>query len=233
VSPHWPGRSADLSREGGDAFSYPGLFEDRYGPGSLKRLLELLGQPCATFAHIAGEFGVTRECVRQWHQRLLPDAPAGHERQRLCRELQHKRRLLQDALFLGFYRRVRAQVPSQRVTLIPSREGFRRRTVRIGGRTVVLRRARRSGLSPRWGGGVEYALLAGNTEADFIYYELSTAEYLFVPRKLLPAHRTLFLDTDGSAFHRFKNTMAALSEGRQAERRADGGRGEDAWRIRT
>ena len=67
------------------------LFEDRYGRGAHARLLSLLQQPCVTFAEIADQFGVTRECVRQWHQRLLPDAPTGHERQRLCRQYQRKR----------------------------------------------------------------------------------------------------------------------------------------------
>ncbi len=118
------------------------LFEDRYGVGSARRLMARLERPCVTFARIAEEFGVTRECVRQWHQRLLPDAPSGHRRQQLCREHQMKRRLLQDGLFLGFYRRMRSSVPGQRVTLIPSRNGFRKRTVRIGGHTVSLRRAR-------------------------------------------------------------------------------------------
>ena len=114
------------------------LFEDRYGDGSAERLKSMLEQPCVTFARIAAEFGVTRECVRLWHQRLLPDAPRGHQRQQLCREHQMKRRLLEDALFLRFYRHVRSSVPQQRVTLIPSRDGFRKRTVSIDGRTIAL-----------------------------------------------------------------------------------------------
>ena len=123
------------------------LFDDRYGDGSAERLKSMLEQPCITFARIAAEFGVTRECVRLWHQRLLPDAPRGHQRQQLCREHQMKRRLLEDALFLRFYRRIRSSVPQQRVTLIPSRDGFRKRTVRIDGRTIALRRARRASRS--------------------------------------------------------------------------------------
>jgi hypothetical protein len=163
-----------------------------------------------TFAQIADEYGVSRECVRQWHQRLLPDAPTGHERQRLCRDRHRKRVLLEDRLFLGFYRRVRSRVPRQRVTLIPSREGFRKRTVRIEGRTVTLRRARRSVLSPRVGGGVLYTLMTSDTDADFIYYELSAAEYLLIPRADLPVGVTKFRDTEQSAYSRFKNTLAAL-----------------------
>ena len=44
-----------------------GLFEDRYGLGARDRLLSPLQQPCITFAEIADQFGVTRECVGQWH----------------------------------------------------------------------------------------------------------------------------------------------------------------------
>ena len=75
-----------------DAWSIT-LFDDRYGLGAQERLLSMLRQPCHTFARIAEEFGVTRECVRQWHRRLLPDAPTGHERQRLCPQLPHRRHL--------------------------------------------------------------------------------------------------------------------------------------------
>ena len=148
------------------------LFEDRYGVGSAGRLMAMLERPCVTFARIAEEFGVTRECVRQWHQRLLPGAPSGHRRQQLCREHQMKRRLLQDGLFLGFYRRIRSSVPGQRVTLIPSRNGFRKRTVRIGEHTVSLRRARRNISSSRAHGSAVYVLARGEAGVDFVYYEL-------------------------------------------------------------
>jgi len=186
------------------------LFDDRYGDGSAERLKSMLEQPCVTFARIATEFGVTRECVRQWHQRLLPDAPRGHQRQQLCREHQMKRRLLADALFLRFYRHIRSSVPQQRVTLIPSRGGFRKRTVRIDGRTVALRRARRNRTASRSSAGAVYTLASGGPGADFLYYELSAEEFLLVPREHLPAGPVTFVDGDGSTYHRFKNTLAAL-----------------------
>ena len=186
------------------------LFEDRYGVGSARRLMAMLEQPCVTFARIAAEFGVTRECVRQWHQRVLPGAPSGHRRQQLCREYQMKRQLLQDPLFLGFYRRIRSSVPGQRVTLIRSRAGFRKRTVRIGEHTVLLRRARRSrSRSHEWGHSV-YTLATGEMGVDFVYYEISSDEYLLVPRTLLSARSTTFVDTRASAYRPFKNTLAAL-----------------------
>ena len=119
-----------------------GLFEDRYGVGAHARLVALLQQPCVTFAEIADRYGVTRECVRQWHQRLLPGAPTGHERQRLCRQYHRKRALMKDELFGGFYRRFRTQVPTRRLGLIPARDGFRRRAVRLDRHVVALRRAR-------------------------------------------------------------------------------------------
>ncbi len=141
------------------------------------RLLTLLRQPCVTFASIARDFGVTRECVRQWHLRLLPDAPAGHDRQRQCRLLQRRRKLLQDQLFAGFYRRIRSQVPGVKLTLIPSREGFRKRSVRLGEHVVALRAAADAAAArvPSSQAGA----------ADFVYVDLGERDFLFVPAALL------------------------------------------------
>jgi hypothetical protein len=183
-----------------------GLFEDRYGVGAQDRLLALLQQPCVTFAEIADQFGVTRECVRQWHQRLLPGAPTGHQRQRLCRQYQRKRALFKDELFAGFYRRFRAQVPSRRIGLIPARDGFRRRAVTLDRHVIVLKRARASAAPSA---ATAYRLVNGVGEADFVYYELNDTDYLFVPRPALNA-ATMFVDAAGSTYHQFKNTFGAL-----------------------
>jgi hypothetical protein len=186
------------------------LFEDRYGTGAQNRLMELLRQPCVTFAEIADQFGVTRECVRQWHQRLLPGAPTGHERQRLCRQYQRKRELFKDELFAGFYRRFRAQVPSRRIGLIPARDGFRRRAVRLDRHVVVLKRARASAAPSS---GASYRLVNGVGDADFVYYELNESDYLFLPRPALSEGTATFVDAAGASFHQFKNTFGALWRG--------------------
>jgi len=188
------------------------LFEDRYGSGSAERLLTMLAQPCVTFARIASEFGVTRECVRRWHQRLLPDAPRGHRRQQLCREHHMKRRLLEDALFLRFYRHVRSSVQQPRVTLIPARHGFRKRAVRIDGRTIALKRARRHKVSTSSGSGAIYTLANAPAGADLLYYELSAQDYLLLPRESLLVGSMTYVDTDASTYRQFKNTLAALRD---------------------
>jgi predicted DNA-binding protein YlxM (UPF0122 family) len=183
------------------------LFEDRYGAGAQARLLELLRQPCVSFAEIADQFGVTRECVRQWHQRLLPGAPTGHERQRLCRQYQRKREIFKDELFAGFYRRFRAQVPSRRLALIPARAGFRRRTVRLDRHVIALKRARASaGVET----GASYRLVNGVGDADFVYYELNDRDYLFLPRPALDGRAVMFVDAAGATYRQFKNTFGAL-----------------------
>jgi transposase-like protein len=188
--------------------AFTGLFEDRYGIGAPARLMALLQQPCVTFAEIADQFGVTRECVRQWHQRLLPDAPTGHERQRLCRQYQRKRELFKDDLFAGFHRRLRAQVPSKRIGLIPARDGFRRRTVRLDDRVIALKRARVHAAHAT--ATVSYRLVNGVGTADFIYYELNATDYLLLPRAVLQAQPTTFVDVEGQACRPFKNTFGAL-----------------------
>ena len=184
-----------------------GLFEDRYGAGTHARLVTLLQQPCVTFAEIADRYGVTRECVRQWHQRLLPGAPTGHERQRLCRQYQRKRALMKDELFGGFYRRFRAKVPMGRLGLIPARDGFRRRAVRLDRLVVALRRARAIGVPEQ---ASSYRLVNGVANADFVYYELNGTDYLFLPRLILPEGSATFVDAPGSTYQPFKNTFGAL-----------------------
>ena len=183
------------------------LFDDRYGVGSQERLIALLGQPCVTFAEIADQYGVTRECVRQWHQRLLPEAPTGHERQRLCRLYQRKRELFKDDLFAGFYRRFRAQVPARRLALIPARDGFRRRAVRLDRHMIALKRARSSAVLET---GASYRLVNGIGGADFVYYELNATDYLFLPRTALDASAATFVDVEGAMYRQFKNTFGAL-----------------------
>jgi len=189
--------------------SWVGLFEDRYGIGSQARLIEQLRQPCVTFARIALDFGVTRECVRQWHLRLLPGAPSGHERQRQCRQLQRRRQLLQDALFVAFYRRVRSEMPTTRLTLIPSRDGFRKRTVRLGNYVVALKKATRGAASPST--AVAHTLVGPAGEADFVYFELDSTTFLFLPRHELASRATVFQDAVDSPHQPYKNTFAALN----------------------
>jgi hypothetical protein len=192
------------------------IFEDRYGTGSYERLMAMFDRPCVTFAEIAGHFGVSRERVRQWHRQLRPDAPRGHARQRVCVVYHQKRRLLEDSLFRSFYQHARPHVEPGRIALIPTREGFRRRVVRLDGATVVIRAARRH---PRPEGSAEmpaYVLTSSRSGADFVYYKLSPDEYLLVPASELPAERTTFFDTPGSRYQRFKNNFGGFSPGSTA-----------------
>ena len=85
-------------------------FEARYGEGPSTSCCACFGQPCTSFAQIAGHFGVTRERVRQWRGQWLPDAPAGLQRRRLCADYQQKRRLLLYPLFRAFHRHARASI---------------------------------------------------------------------------------------------------------------------------
>jgi transposase-like protein len=185
-------------------------FDERYGPGAHERLCELLRQPCMSFARIAQTFGVTRECVRQWHQAWLPDAPHGRERRRLCRLRRERRRLLDEPLFQSFYRHVRPQLAPGQLALVPAREGFRKRVVRVGGRLVVIKRARVY-RAARVRETPAYALTTYRGSAEFIYFRLSASEYLLLPARLLPGAGTTFLDTPMSKYRPFRNTIAALT----------------------
>jgi len=184
------------------------LFDDRYGLGAQERLLAMLRQPCHTFARIAEEFGVTRECVRQWHKRLLPDAPTGHERQRQCRQLRHRRRLSKDPLIIGFHRRIRAQFPHVRVTLVPSHDGYRSRSVRVNDRLVGL-------TSATWLESTDaqpgFVLTYATWTVDYVYCELGETAFLFLPREALP-RRTTRLD-EALSLDEYRNTFGAFASG--------------------
>lgn len=184
--------------------SWRTLFEERHGRGAYERLLADLRQPCITFAAIAKRLGVTREVVRQWQMALLPDAPRGLERRRLCAAARQKRRLLQDPLFRDFYRHARAQLASARIELVQASAGYRRRMVRIDTRIIALRSARSSATAP------EYRLATYRGSAAFVYYRLTRDEYLLMPARHLRARERRFVDASGSRYQEFKNTFAAL-----------------------
>ena len=203
--------SQAATASGGDR-GWPDLFEDRYGAGAYERLTGLLDQPCTTFAEIATQFGVTRERVRQWHIRLRPEAPRGHARQHLCWLQQQKRALFEDPLFRSFYRHARAHFQPRRFALIPARDGFRKRTVKLDERVVGLRQARPAGSRHR--GRLHdtqsvYTLTASGAPADFLYYRLNDHDYLFVPRQALPATGTTYVDGETAKYLPFRNTFRA------------------------
>ena len=197
---------------GGGDRGWPDLFEDRYGAGAYERLTELLDQPCTTFAEIATHFGVTRERVRQWHIRLRPDGPRGHARQHLCWLQQQKRALFADPLFRSFYRHARVHFQARRFALIPARDGFRKRTVRLGESVVGLRQARPAGTRHRARldeAQAAYTLSASGEAADFLYYRLNEHDYLFVPRQAVPPTGTTYVDGETARYLPFRNTFLA------------------------
>jgi hypothetical protein len=185
------------------------IFEDRYGPGSYERLLASFNRPCVTYAEIAERYGVTRERVRQWHLQLLPGAPRGHQRKRLCLVYNQKRRLLEDPLFRSFYQHARPHFPPGGIELIPTRDGFRRRMVRLAGSTVAIKTARRQSAASG-PGRPAYTLTNCSRPVDFVYFRLTPDDYLLLPKAAI-AERTTFLDSPLSKYQRFKNTFGAFN----------------------
>ncbi len=186
------------------------MFEDRYGGGSRARLIELFRQPCVTFSQIADEFGVSRERVRQWHVEILPDAPRGRERRRLCGLAHHRRRLLVDPLFSAFYRHARRSFSRGQLRLIPSGDGFRKRMVTLDAAVVALKTARPTSGPVRADGTVSYFVAGYRGSAAFVYCRLTDADFLFLPVSALPDAGTTFVDSTRSKYHVFKNSFAAL-----------------------
>lgn len=184
-------------------------FDDRYGRDAHARLLEQLARPCVSFAAIAGEFGVSRERVRQWRQQWAPAAPTGLERRRQCLATRRRRQLLEHPSFRSFYQEVRRQVPAHRLGLVASQSGFRKRVVRIDDRVAVLTTGRPLVRSAD-GQPPTYALPPVPAHAAFVYVQLGEGDYLFVPARALPARGTTFVDTPASKYQRFRRTFAAI-----------------------
>ena len=185
------------------------IFEERYGEGSLDRLIEQLRQPCITFAAIAKTFGVSRERVRQWQLELLPDAPRGHERQQQCGRYRQKRKLLEDPLFRSFYRHARPHLHSARIELVRARDGYHARAVQIDHRLVAIRDVSKSARRGH-DNGVVYTLPRAGAAAELIYYRLAEDDYLFLPASELPRRGASFVDEPASKYYAFKNTFDAL-----------------------
>lgn len=181
-------------------------FDGRYGHQAYARLLSLFDNVQVSYAEIAAEFGVTRECVRQWHNGVAPGAPRGHQRRRARSLHSRRRRLLEDTLFRTFVRAARGRVPSNLVAPVSARDGFRRREVRLGSQRVLLKRAvevaRGTRRSPE---ARVYVLFGTRTQADFVFFVLGGADFLFVPTSALPATGVRFVDTGASPYAPYKN----------------------------
>lgn len=177
-------------------------FNERYGDGAFERLTQRLEQPCLTFAQIADEFGVSRERVRQWHQQLLPHAPSGHERQRLCAVYRRRRRLFGHALYRSFFQRARGHFGQGRIEPVQGRSGYKAGTVFIDKRPVALRDVPHTaidGLPP----GFRY-----RGAADYVFLRFQNDEFVFVPARLASAGaRTWLADTC------FRNSFDAFNGG--------------------
>jgi hypothetical protein len=193
------------------------LFETRHGPDAYQRLIAELRQPCVTFADIAKHLGVTRERVRQWHVLFLPDAPRGHERQRLCAFHRWKSRLLEDPLLRTFYRHARAYVEADRIEFIKTSQGYCKRYLRIDRRIVALKDARRSTAAPPESGTQVYVLGHCRRSADLVYYRLNLDDYLLLPAHEVPVTGTTFVDLPGSRYRVFKNSFEALGTSNRGE----------------
>ena len=184
-------------------------FNDRYGLDAYRDLLGAFDKPCVSYAETAARFGVTRERVRQWHLLLMPNAPRGHERRRLCRSYHQKRRLLTDPLFRAFVRAARPFFPPSRSDRSRRATDFGNARCRLQAQTVVLKQAARSHqrdtVLPR---GPAYALTSSRGNADFIFYQLSADDYLFVPKALIPLAGTTFLDTSRPSINNSKTPSA-------------------------
>ena len=192
------------------------IFEERHGAGAYERLCALLERPCVSYAPIAQRFSVSRECVRQWHKLLMPDAPRGHARQRLCAQLRQRKRLLSNRLFRSFFTHARRLAPGRRLDLVSATTGYRAQLARLDGRLVALREAQRptATLSPA---SRVFMIVAYRGPAEFVYVWLEDDDYLFVPAALLSFRLLLAVDSpEGLGGTVWRRSFTALDEDARA-----------------
>ena len=158
------------------------------------------------------KFGVTRERVQgNGTSNSCPTPPRGLTRVSGCASpIDRSAACSTIALFRTFFRHARPQVEAGRIALIRTREGFRRRTVRLDVWTVAIKNARRQATPDGDVGKPAYVLMNSQRRVDYIYYRLASDDYLLLPKTALPADRTTFLDTPASKYQRFRNTFAAV-----------------------
>jgi hypothetical protein len=194
----------------GERTAWVRSFDERYGDGSYARLLAQFSNPRLSYAAIAGDFGVSRERVRQWHHALFPAAPRGHERRRSRSIYDRKRRLLDDGLFRAFVRAARGHLPAAAIAPVPARDGFRKRLASIDGESVLLRHASPGGTASS-GRGRVYSLSGSRSGAAFIFFDLGADGFLFVPRAIVPTGGTTYTDSTASRYSDYRNSFAALT----------------------
>lgn len=192
-------------------------FDERYGDGAFTRLTQMLEQPCLTFAQIAEEFGVTRERVRQWHQTLLPEAPSGHERQRLCAIHRRRRRLFGDPLYRAFFQRARASFGPGRIEPVRARSGYKAGIVLIDKRVVALRDAEQEAIEDI-APGFRY-----RGTADYVFLRFRNDDFVFMPATLAAGGVRGWIEdvrfrNSFQAFSPVETTMASGGQEAQADR---------------
>lgn len=183
-------------------------FDERYGPGAYLRLQAALANPDRSFADIAVEFGVTRERVRQWRNLWAPEIPTGRRRRLIAHQRARRRRALRSPLVRAFITHARPHLTLDRITLLPTRYGFRTQRIRVDGREVALRDVWAS--LARTSDAAVTCRLAGVRGAAFVYVRLPADAYLLLPASALAAHGARFVDEPSHRFQRYVNTFRAL-----------------------
>ncbi len=200
-------------------------FDAKYGRGSYEKLLQAFAKPCLSYKEIGHEFEKTKECVRQWHDKIFPDkAGTGHERMRLCATSNYRKELFGNELFRAFYKTARRYVSSGDIEFIQKkRSGLKTRSARINCKNILLRKASKYKPGEFYSDGAAYRLYTrrNNNNTDFVFYLLDNNSFLLVPSDELPEIRTIFIDSEVSKYHRFKNNFDASLKSRDKRRKRE------------
>ncbi len=191
---------------------------DRWrGEGAYQKLLGMFENPCITYADIADEFYVTRALVEYWHNRVYPNAEF-RERQKTCTIKNRRQELFRNEDFRAFYRAARRRFPRESIEFIQRSRRFSPRAVNLKSKKVLIRKATKrpyaqstqKGKTYRHGHGRTYTLHSPYEDSDYVFYRLRGPNFLFMPPDVLPPKATLFVDSETSKYHKFRNNFDVL-----------------------
>ena len=187
-------------------------FEQRYGEGSFRKLIELLENPLLSYADIGHEFNASDATANYW-------CDAVHHRNRrnrlaTYRRVSERRELFRRELFRGFYRHARQKFDAMNIEPVSRRNirdhHFFKQIVRLSGKFVGLHRATRAPELDGRGGTKVYRLRHTRNNTDCLYYSLDPENFLFMRTEEVP-RSTTYTDTDASPYYRFKNNFDSLN----------------------
>ncbi len=195
--------------------AYVRLRFDRYhGEGSFDRIVGLLQHTVLNYDDVGKRFDLSREHVRQLHDSIFPEAKGtGKERRTINSLLKFFKDLTRCETFVEFYSALSEHSLQDYVRPIISHNTFKKKTVMLGGKKVVLGKATPYSDTYQDNGAIRYVIRNPREDSEYIFFSLPKGEFLFMPRSALESEtRTTYVDSARSKYNKFKNNIYGIGD---------------------